>query len=78
MLEGLLGGMVDKVKITKEYITDSLQDVAEELGCSFGELLYMIVPTNEKFEFKVYVYRKNEKGTPVFVREITVNEIVGE
>lgn len=71
-------GLIDKVKITKEYISDSLEDVAEEIGCEFKDLFYMIAPVNEKFEFKVYVYRKNENGTPVFVREITVNEIVGE
>lgn len=77
MFGELLGGMVDKVQITKDYISDALTDTAAELKVTFDKLFYMIKPYNAECDFKIYIYRTdNDKGTPVFVREIKVEEIV--
>lgn len=77
MLEGLLSGMVDKVQITKDYISDSLADTAAELKCDRKDLFYMIQPGTGEDDFKIFVY-KTENGTPKRLREITVEEIVGD
>ena len=57
MLEGLLGGLVDKEKATRETITNSFEDFAEELGVSHKEMFITIVPMNEKFGFAVHLYK---------------------
>ena len=78
MLDQLLGGFVNKEKVTKETIKNALEDVAEELKCKPESFWIMIKPVNEKFEFKCYIYHTPEgEKTPKLVREITVKEIVG-
>ena len=76
MLEKLLGGLMpDKEKATYETVQSTLENVAEELGCSFAEFFVMIAPQDEKMDFKCFIYRLGEKG-PELVREITLKEIV--
>lgn len=77
MLEGLLSGMVDKVQILKDYISDSITDTVAELKCSRTDIFYMIQPGTEEDEFKIFIY-KTENGTPKRIRELTPEEIVGE
>jgi hypothetical protein len=77
MLGKILGGMVDKVQILKDYISDSVTDVVAELNCDRTEIFYMIQPGKGEDEFKIFIY-KMENGTPKRIREITPEEIVGE
>jgi hypothetical protein len=75
MLENLLGGFIDKEQITHDTIQSTLEDVAEELGCNFNEFFIMIKPKNEKFEMRFDIY-KIDNGKPIFIREITLKEIL--
>lgn len=75
MLENLLGGFIDKEQITHDTIQSTLEDVAEELGCNFNEFFIMIKPRNEKFEMRFDIY-KIDNGKPIFIREITLKEIL--
>jgi ABC-type Zn2+ transport system substrate-binding protein/surface adhesin len=76
MLEGLLGGLVDKEKATRETITNSFEDFAEELQVTNKEMFITIKPVNEKMEFVIHLY-KIENGKPVVVREVPLKEITG-
>ena len=60
---------------TRETIKNTLEDVAEELGCSQSEFFIMIKPTNEEFDMKFYIYRL-VNGKPALVREIELKEIL--
>ncbi len=73
---GLLDGLFDKEKMVANTITGCLEDLAEELNCSYSELFIMIKPNNADMQFKCWVY-KIENGTPKIVREITLKEILG-
>ena len=75
MLGNLLGGLVDKEQITHDTIQDTLENVAEELGCSFSDIFIMIKPADETFTMKFYIY-KTENNVPKFIREITLTEIL--
>lgn len=75
MLAGLMGGLVDKEKLTRDTITDSLIDLSEEYGCEPTDLFIMIKPTNKDVDFKCWVY-KLENGAPTLKREITLKEIL--
>jgi len=75
MFASLMGGLVDKEQITFNTIQATLENVAEELGCSYKDFFIMIKPTNENFDMKFYIY-KMENGTPKPVREITLKEIL--
>jgi hypothetical protein len=75
MFASLMGGLVDKEQITFNTIQATLENVAEELGCSYKDFFIMIKPTNENFEMKFYIY-KMDNGTPKPVREITLKEIL--
>lgn len=82
MLDKLLGGMVDKEKITRKTITETLKDVSEELGCSHKELFIKISASDEKFTPIFHVF-KTEPYTHLetvprfkFIREITLKEIL--
>ena len=77
MFGQLLGGLVDKEQITHDTIQDTLENVAEELGCKATELFIMIKATNEEFHFKCWVY-KTIDGSPKLVRQITLKEILGD
>ena len=76
MLENLLGGLVDKKKIIKEYLENAIEDTAEELNIKPNELFIMIKPIkNDTNEFKVYLYKTDGQ---VYVREMALKEFVGE
>ena len=74
MFANLMGGLVDKEKITHDTIQETLENVAEELGCGYQDLWIMIKPIDETFSMKFYVYQMIE-GKPKPIREITLKEI---
>jgi len=74
MFASLMGGLIDKEKITHDTIQSTLENVAEELGCSYKEFFIMIKPMDETFTMKFYIY-KLENGVPKPIREITLKEI---
>lgn len=76
MLGSLLGGMFDKEGMVRDTITSTLEDLTEELSCTYKDLFVTIQPMSDKLDFKMYVYKKVE-GKPTFVREIPLAEIVG-
>lgn len=78
ILDGLMGGMIDKVQITNDYIKDALSLAAIEFKLDRKELMFFIKPTNDEFDFKIYIIHwDTEKNIPKkFLREITVKEIV--
>lgn len=75
MLGNLLGGLVDKERITFDTIQGTLEDLADELKCSYKDFFIMIKPVSEDFCMKFYVY-KIQNGKPEIVREITLKEIL--
>jgi hypothetical protein len=76
MLGELLGGLVDKEKATRETITNSFEDFAEELSVPHSNLFITIKPINEKFDFVIHLY-KIVDGKPTVVREVPLKEITG-
>ena len=76
MLEGLLSGNF-KENATRETITNSLEDFAEELGVSYKEIFITIIPVNEDFGFAVHLYKIEKDGRKVHVREVPLKEITG-
>lgn len=77
MFGNLLGGLIDKEKITHDTIQSTLENVAEELNCTFKDLFIMIKPINETFTMKFYIY-KLENGAPKLIREIPLSEVLGD
>ena len=71
----MLSSLFNKETITHDTIQSTLENVAEELGCSHSDFFLMIKPTNEEFDMKFYIYKIGEKN-PVFVREISLKEIL--
>ena len=76
MLGDLLGGLIDKEKATRETITNTLEDLSEELGADYKEFFVTIQPTDEKWGFKLYLYHLTD-GRPRFVREVPLKEVTG-
>ena len=76
MLGDLLSGFVDKEQVTKDYITDALETIATENGLTSNDICFMIKPTNDKFDFKVYAVRVRVNKPGALIREVTVKEIV--
>lgn len=76
MFGEIMKGLFNAEEKTSETITNTLEDLAEELNTDFKNFFIMIVPINETFKHKFYVYKKDEKGVPVFVREISLAEIL--
>ena len=80
MISNLLGGLVsdeDKQNAITEIIQESLEDTAEELGCSHKDMFYMIKPYNEDFDFKIYIYHIDKTDLkPKMIREIPLSEIM--
>lgn len=74
---GLLDGLFDKEKMVSDTIIGCLEEVAIELGCTYQELFIMIKPTNEKMEFKCWIYKIID-GSPKIIREIPLKEILGD
>jgi hypothetical protein len=77
MLAGLMGGFVNKEQMTFDTIQNTLENVAEELGCSFTDFFIMIKPVDGDFKMKFYIY-KIENGVPKPIREITLKEILND
>jgi len=77
-LENMMGGLVDKEQITKDYIKDALSLAALEFKLDRKELMFFIKPVSDEFDFKIYIIHWDiEKNVPKkFLREITVKEIV--
>ena len=74
MIGELLGGLVDKQKIIKEYLENAIEDTAEEMNISPDELFIMIKPIKKDTnEFKVYLYKA--KG-PEYIREMALKEFI--
>jgi hypothetical protein len=76
MLGSLLGGLIDKEKAIENTITNVLYDCSEELGVGHKDFFVIIRPVDENCNFKFHLYRQ-DGGKPIFVREITVKEVVG-
>lgn len=80
----LLGGLFDTQGTVKTTIESCLENVAEELNCSYKELFIKIVSKNENFEPEFHIYRtkpyEDIEKTPAlkFVRVITLKEILGD
>jgi hypothetical protein len=78
---GFLG--IDVSSIVKTTIQSSLQDVAEELNCSYKELFIKIVAKDENFEPEFHIYHTmpyediTKSPSQRFVRLITLKEILG-
>ena len=76
MFENLLGGLVDKEKITYDTIQSTLEDVAEELNCSFKDFFRMIKPTNDDVDMRFDIFKYDDNSQPQHVREITLKQIL--
>jgi len=75
MFGELLKSLVDKEQITHDTIQDTLENVAQELGCSHKDFFIMIQPIDETYTMKFYIYKK-ENNVPKFIRDITLSEIL--
>ena len=75
MFGDLLGGFLDKEKITHDTIQETLEKIAEELECSHKDFFVMIKPSDETYTMKFYIY-KLEPG-PKLIREISLKEVLG-
>jgi len=75
MFGNLLGSLIDKEKIIREYLENTIEDVSEELNCAPDRLFIMIKPvSSETKTFKVYLYIID--GAPKLVREMELKEFV--
>jgi len=77
MFANLVGGLVDKERITRDTIQTTLENIAEELGCNWNEFFVMIKPIDNEFNMNFYIYQNKESKAPTFVREISLKEILG-
>jgi hypothetical protein len=76
MLGNLLGGIMNVEGSVRETITRTLEDLSEELNePNFKNFSITIQPINDDFDFVCLVYRRID-GNNIFVREITLKEIV--
>lgn len=75
MFGELLGSLIDKEQVTHDTIQEALEDLSQEMGCSYKDFFIMIKPLDETFTMKFYVY-KTENNVPKFIREITLKEIL--
>lgn len=74
---GILGNLFDKEQLVKDTIQSTLENVAQELQCSYKELFIMIKPKNEEFDFDCYIY-KIVDANPKIIRKIPLKEILGD
>lgn len=78
MLQNMLGGMISddqKVEAITDIIKDALEDNAEEMGCTYEEIFFVIKPKNDDYDFDVVLY-KIEKEGPKMIRIIPLKEII--
>jgi len=74
---GILGNLFDKEQLVKDTIQSTLENVAQELECSYKELFIMIKPKNEEFDFDCYIYKIID-ANPKIIRKIPLKEILGD
>jgi len=74
----IMGKLVDKEQLTFDTIQSCLEDIAEELGCSYKDFFVMIKPINANFKMVYMIYKEVPNELPKFVREISLKEILGE
>ena len=91
MLDGLLGGLVDKELETKKTLNKALAELSKEYNCGLDKIMIMIKGENSQgieenedgeqeedgayFTCNVYV---SENGRPVLKREIKIKEIIDD
>lgn len=76
---GMLGGLVDKQKLIRDYLENTIEDVSEELKVKPCDLFIMIKPKEVNDNtFKVLLYLSKENSPPKFVRAMSVAEFVDE
>lgn len=82
MFGNLLSGLVNKEQITHDTIQSTLEDIAEELGCSYKELFIKIASIDNDFNPVFHIF-KTEPYTTLetiprfkFIREIELKEIL--
>ena len=71
-----LSGYFNTEKRIHNTIQNTLESVAKELGCSYEDFFIMIKPINKEFDMKFYIFKQEEK-LPVFIRKISLEEIIG-
>jgi hypothetical protein len=76
MLGNLMSGLINTEKITHDTIQSTLEDVADELGCSHKDFFIMIKPVDDEFNMKFHIYKAENGSAPKHVREITLKEIL--
>jgi hypothetical protein len=74
---GILGNLFDKEQLVKDTIQSTLENVAQELECSYKQLFIMIKPKNEEFDFDCYIYKIID-ANPKIIRKIPLKEILGD
>jgi hypothetical protein len=83
-ISSLIGGIVDTEKVTRDTIQGALEDVAEEIGCSYNELFIKISATDNEFNPVFHIFHtkpmQDFENIPNyrFVREISLKEILGK
>jgi len=84
MLAGLMGGLVNTEQITRDTIQSTLENVAEELGCTHKELFIKISADGEGFNPTFHIFQTEPYTTLdliprwKFIREITLKEILSD
>lgn len=76
MLGNLMSGLINTEKITHDTIQSTLEDVAEELGCSYKDFFITIKPIDEEFNMKFDIFHAEQGKAPRHVRVITLKEIL--
>ena len=71
----MLGGLVGP-DMVKGYIERTLENVAEEYNVGYKDIFITIRPSDEDFNFKLYVCSYDEKGNPKPLRVITLEEVL--
>jgi hypothetical protein len=82
MFSNMMGNFVDTEQITRDTIQGTLEDIAEELGCSHKELFIKISAIDEDFNPVFHIFHTKEQNdfenipNYRFVREISLKEIL--
>lgn len=78
MLGGILSGLLDKEQIIKDYMGQTLENVAKELNCPFDNIFIMIKPIkpDSSEDFKAYLYQITPGTSPKMIREMIIKEFV--
>lgn len=81
-LKDFVGKAFNKEELTFTTIQDTLEDVAEELGCSYNELFIKIAANDKDFSPVFHIFRAPASDNLEkiagwkFIREITLKEIL--